>query len=293
MKSTVERLLSTAALLAAAVAAFAQTPVHEPPPAAIAPAGGSSQVESRLASGFSGFAGSEDNARSLVTGLRQGSEITLTAPGAQPAGPAPVTGTHFVPPTRPMGYGNVRIALSLAREQLAQAGVTQPTPEQIQTALMGGTITTTHGTPGAPGTTTTSTPMQGVLQMRADGMGWGQIANSMGVKLGTVMSGRAVQPAPTAPSTLARGPTATAGVTTASGAASAATQVRARGNGMSAQQNVRAGSGIVNATGGSGAGVGAGAHAGARTGIVTGGNASAGSRASATGLAHGKGLARP
>lgn len=293
MNPTVKKLLLTGVLLAASVAAPAQTPVHEPPPAAIGPTGSSSQVESRLASGFSGFAGSESNAQSLVTGLRQGSEITLTAPGAQSPGPAPVTDTTFVPPTRPMGYGNVRIALSLAREQLAQAGVNQPTPEQIRTALMGGTITTTHGTPGAAGTTTTSTPMQGVLQMRADGMGWGQIANSMGVKLGAVMSGRTVQASPTVPSTQTPGPATTASVvTTASGAASAGTQVRARGNGMSAQQNVHAGSGIVNAAGG-GAGLGAGAHAGTRTGIVTGGNATAGSRASATGLAHGKGLARP
>jgi hypothetical protein len=159
---------------------------------------------------------------------------------------------------------------------------------------MGGKITTTHGAPRAVGTTTSSTPMKGVLQMRADGMGWGQIANSMGVKLGAVMSGRTIQPEPAVPSTQARGSTTTAsGVTTASGAASAATQVRGRGNGMSAQQNVQAGSGIVNATGGSAAGLGAGVHAGGRGGVVTGANTTAGSRASAAGLAHGKGLARP
>ena len=114
-----------------------------------------------------------------MTGLRQGSEINLHPDGAQPLPNG--NSVSFTPSTRPMGYGNVRIALSLAREQLAQNGVTQPTPEQLKVALEGGTLTT------GPGTTT---QLPGVLQMRADGMGWGRIAQSMGVKLGPVLTGR-------------------------------------------------------------------------------------------------------
>ena len=40
--------------------------------------GGGSPAETRLVNNFSDWAGSDANARSLVTGLRQGSEITLT-----------------------------------------------------------------------------------------------------------------------------------------------------------------------------------------------------------------------
>jgi hypothetical protein len=49
--------------------------------------------------------------------------------------------------------------------------------------LTGGTITT--GT----GATPTTTELQGVLTMRSQGMGWGQIAQQQGTKLGPVISG--------------------------------------------------------------------------------------------------------
>ena len=52
----------------------------------------------------------------------------------------------------------------------------QPTsPQQLQAALTGGTITT--GT----GATATTTQLQGVLTMRSQGMGWGQIAQKQGL----------------------------------------------------------------------------------------------------------------
>ena len=59
--------------------------------------------------------------------------------------------TSFTPPTGKMGYGEVNISLALAE------------------ALMGSGST------------------QGILQLRASGMGWGQIANSPGFKLGEVV----------------------------------------------------------------------------------------------------------
>lgn len=131
----------------------------------------------KLITSFSGFAGSPENSASLVNGLRTGSPITLTDP-AVAGGPPPVS-TTFTSPAKPMGYGNIRIALSLAETQLASQGITNPTATELQGALMGTTTT------GPGGTTTTD----GILQMRASGMGWGQIANSMGYKLGPVMSG--------------------------------------------------------------------------------------------------------
>jgi hypothetical protein len=131
---------------------------------------GNGVVTNRIASDFRSFAGSDQNATNLVTGLRSGAPITLTERHHPPA--------TFTPPTRPMGYGNVSTSLSLARFELAQQGIYQPTPQQLQTALMGGTIT-------AHGQTVT---YRGVLQMRADGMGWGEIAHASGTQLGPIVS---------------------------------------------------------------------------------------------------------
>ncbi|MGH8699732.1 MAG: hypothetical protein ACREVR_00965, partial [Burkholderiales bacterium] len=156
----------------------AVTPVTEESTAAIE----EPYAQARIISSFSDFAGSEANARSLVAGLRQGSEITLTAPAA---GGMPGTATRFTPPTRPMDYGNVRFALALAREQLAQLGVDRPTPTQIKVALAGGGVAS-H----VSGRATTPLLLPGVLHMRAGGMGWAKIADTMGVRLGPAMSGK-------------------------------------------------------------------------------------------------------
>ena len=85
----------------------------------------STKIEQR----FSSFAGSEVNSASLVTGLRTGGEITLTGAGE--------TAT-FTSPAKPMGYGNVTRALDLAQRELAAGGITDPTPKELQAALMGG-----------------------------------------------------------------------------------------------------------------------------------------------------------
>lgn len=94
-------------------------------------------------------------------------------------------GAATTPPTTTttMSKGQTNIATSLAKAQLTQYGITQPTPEQLSAALNGGKITV--GT----GTGTKTVQLQGVRTQRAAGQGWGQIANGMGVKLGTVVSG--------------------------------------------------------------------------------------------------------
>jgi hypothetical protein len=101
---------------------------------------------------YTALAGSEDNAKSLVDGLRSGSEVKLSAAGS--------SGASFTPPTGKMGYGNISIALSLAEAQLKTYGISSPAPQQLQNTVMG------------------------LLQQRAEGKSWGQIANSIGVKLG-------------------------------------------------------------------------------------------------------------
>jgi hypothetical protein len=127
----------------------------------------------RLVETYTPLAGSEQNAESLVEGLRTGSRVTLATKTS-----TGTTTTSFTPPTKTMGNGNVNIALSLAEASLKDQGITDPTASQLQTALMGGTIETRSG----------EVKLDGVLRMRADGMGWGQIASQLGFKLGDVMS---------------------------------------------------------------------------------------------------------
>ena len=224
----------------------------------------------KLVAGYSDFAGSPENSASLVNGLRTGAPITLTDPAV--VGGPPPNSTTFTSPTKPMGYGNVRIALSLAQTQLASEGITNPTAAELQGALIGRTYV------GPEGTTTTD----GVLQMRASGMGWGKIANTMGYKLGSVVSGKQTMVATNRVDnsvTTATGPGASAGrakgVVTASGAASDGSKGVVTGSGSTPGGN----KGVV--TGSSGA-------AGGGKGVVTGaGNAAHGqSSGITTGLGH-------
>lgn len=113
------------------------------------------QSTEQLVRDYTELAGSKKNAESLVYGLRDGTEVQLTSKQARDA--------EFTPPTGKMGNGNVNIALSLARASLAEEGITDPTPRQLESAVMD------------------------VLELRADGKGWGQISQSMGFKLGDVM----------------------------------------------------------------------------------------------------------
>jgi hypothetical protein len=125
---------------------------------------------------YSKLAGSTANAQSLVTGLRNGTLVTLAPSATAPAG-APVI--SFTPATQKMGYGNIKIALSLAKTTLAKQGITNPTSEQLAAALNGGNVTLTNGT---------VVTLTGILTQRSAGMGWGKIAQTTNVKLGTVVS---------------------------------------------------------------------------------------------------------
>jgi len=144
---------------------------------------GDGKVVDKLSADFSSFLGAD--AKAVVAGLRNGTPITLTTttPGATPGSTPTTTTTTITPPTGKMGFGNVFISLALAKQQLSQSGITQPTPAQLQAVLLGGTITS--GT----GTTATSTNLAGILTLRSQNMGWGQIAQKLGFKLGSVVSG--------------------------------------------------------------------------------------------------------
>jgi hypothetical protein len=141
---------------------------------------GETNVTGKISGTFNSFLGSDSP--TVVTGLRNGTPITLTTttPAATPGAASTVTTTVITPPTGKMGHGNVFTSLALAKQQLGQLGITQPTPEQLQAALTGGKIITGTGT---------ETQLQGIWKMRSEGMGWGQIAQKQGTKLGPVISG--------------------------------------------------------------------------------------------------------
>lgn len=130
----------------------------------------------KLSTQYGTWAGSPTNSASLVSGLREGKAVTLVAnpSSLNPTAPS----ATFTPATGKLGYGNINIALSLAKADLAKQGITNPTPSQLAAALNGGTITAATG----------PVAMRGVLAQRQEGLGWGQIAKAMGVKLGSVVS---------------------------------------------------------------------------------------------------------
>jgi hypothetical protein len=136
-----------------------------------------SENQEQLVERYTTLAGSKHNATSLVTGLRDGKEVRLTRRGSSTE--------SFTPPTGKMGYGNIDNALALAEASLNQQGIAKPTPAQLEAALMGGTVTTSSGK---------SVKLDGILQMRAEGKGWGQIANSLGFKLGEVKRSDKAEP---------------------------------------------------------------------------------------------------
>ena len=156
-------ITSRAAVLAAALFALPLlAPAHERD---------AGQADDRLVDQFGRFAGSKSNAESLVNGLRNDQEVKLTSTRGAPT-------ATFTPKTDRMGFGNVKIALTLAKATLAEQGITRPTPQQIEAALNGGTVTNRAGK---------QVQLTGILTQRASGMGWGKVAQANGFKLGELM----------------------------------------------------------------------------------------------------------
>ena len=151
------------ALAASSAVLLCGGPASSAPTAATGSTSATTNAEgARLAASYSAFAGSPENARAMVDGLRSGSTITLGPSLTGPNATAP--SASLSPATGKMGYGNVNIAISLAKTSLAKEGITSPTPAQLSAAL------------------------GGVLGQRSQGLGWGQIAKGMGVTLGSVVS---------------------------------------------------------------------------------------------------------
>jgi hypothetical protein len=108
------------------------------------------------------FAGGRANLASLEQGLRTGTSISLTGPFGT---------TTFVPPTTPLTAVDTTQALLLSTSQLAALGITQPTPQDIQASLAGGTVTTPAGQ---------SVALRGILLLHNRGLSFVQIAQVLG-----------------------------------------------------------------------------------------------------------------
>jgi len=168
-------LLCAAVLSVFGTAALAQTALTST----------STHTEStRLVNRYSTFAGSDANSTALVDGLRNGTSITLettsTVKNADGTTSTVTTPSTFQPATGKLGYGNVNIALALAEADLNKLGITDPTSAEIAAALNGGSVTLADGS---------TEDLQGVLALRAQGEGWGQISHTLGTgKLGGVVS---------------------------------------------------------------------------------------------------------
>jgi hypothetical protein len=225
---------------------------------------GSSIPATNISNDYSYFLKNVDS-KQVVNDLRNGQWTTTTT---DPQTNVTTTNTEALP-TGKMGFGNVKISLALAQESLRQQGIMQPTSEQLHTSLMGGQM--------VPGDSTTTT--NGILQMRAEGMGWGQIAQKYDVKLGQLMSGK--QPAATTTTSTTSTTTTSKGITTENGKSS--TTVTGKGNGKTFPGSNSQQNGIVSASGrtsgtssssasqgGRGIVSGSGRSVGHTSGIVTG-----------------------
>lgn len=186
---------------------------------------GSGQVVSKLSAEFSDFLGGEENARSVIEDLRDGSygetvpeastdtsatggtdtttggeiaDAGTTAPAEDAGATETVDGattadattdttitaeattgtdTTAVPETSDsggkMGYGGIRITLKMAQAELDKLGITEPSDAELAAVLNGGTID--------------GSELDGILAMRAEGMGWGTIAKANGYTVGSLL----------------------------------------------------------------------------------------------------------
>ena len=95
------------------------------------------EASARLSKKFHPFIVSQESAESLLNSVRYGKAIALT-------NPASGTVERIAPQTKPMSLANAYVALSLAKLDLAQYGVSQPTPAQLKWALNGGKFSQAH-----------------------------------------------------------------------------------------------------------------------------------------------------
>lgn len=100
----------------------------------------------RLAPQLPAFAGTPSNFESLVTGLSQGTPVTLVS--AAPGGP---TQTVTFTPAGSLSPVEVARTLEAARQNLITRGIAAPSAEQIGVSLVGGSLPTPVGATSVAG----------------------------------------------------------------------------------------------------------------------------------------------
>ncbi|WP_410497997.1 hypothetical protein [Chitinibacter sp. S2-10] len=115
-----------------------------------------SRVSTTLAGQYTTLAGSQENSTAIVGALRNGKSATIVGADGTTA-TVNSTGKN-------MGWGGVNNTLALAQSSLQKAGITNPTATQLAAAI------------------------NSVTSARSSGMGWGEIAHSLGLNLGKVVS---------------------------------------------------------------------------------------------------------
>jgi hypothetical protein len=182
-----DRHLLALALVAAMSAFSAPVPAQDAPAETVEDPDASSAMQDRLAANYAELAGSEEAAAAWVAALRNGDDFevsttTMVADTNDADGDGDTTETIATTTTTPiantagpMGWGEVNGALAIAGKLVEDGAFAS-----LDSALLG-----TAETTDADGNVVAGTA--GILQMRADGMGWGQIANELGFSLGSVI----------------------------------------------------------------------------------------------------------
>jgi hypothetical protein len=126
------------------------------------------EATARLAKKFHPFVVSQEWAESLLNSVQYSKAVALTSPASGAV-------ERIVPRTKPMSLANAYVALSLAKLDLAQYGISQPTPTQLKLALNGGKFSQTYLT------SQRDIHLKGILKQRAQSHSWDTIALHIGV----------------------------------------------------------------------------------------------------------------
>ncbi len=143
-------------------------------------------IVQKIATEVGPLACSTEDVQKIVDSLHNGTPVTLTSSVSGETKTA-----TFTPQGNRVGYGEAYIALALAAEQLRNAGVSNcATADQWQAVLFGGPSSTSSSMSGSTTAATSGSTSRfaGVLALRQQGQGWGQIAQASNVQLGRIVS---------------------------------------------------------------------------------------------------------
>lgn len=124
----------------------------------------------KVVQNFRTFIVAPKDIKALLLGLQEGEAVDLISPASGQK-------IHVIRREPAMSLGNAYVALSLAKMDLAQYEILQPTYEQLNKTLNGGTFVQSR----LQGKR--KIHMRGVLKQYASSRSWGQIAQRMGVSV--------------------------------------------------------------------------------------------------------------